>query len=75
MNNGECPQFSALIESCKALDINPQIYLQDVLERIMAHPAKRLSELLPHIWKENQYSYPSPHLRLSTRIWGSPNGY
>ncbi|MDD2558761.1 MAG: transposase [Desulfuromonas sp.] len=37
----------SLIQTCRHLDINPQEYLEDVLRRIMSHPAKRIEELLP----------------------------
>ena len=37
----------SLIQSCRAVDIDPLLYLEDVLRRINGHPAKRLEELLP----------------------------
>lgn len=40
----------SLIQTCRNLDINPQEYLEDVLRRIMSHPAKRIDELLPDRW-------------------------
>ena len=40
----------SLIQTCRNLDINPQEYLEDVLRRIMSHPAKRIDELLPDHW-------------------------
>ena len=42
---------TSLITTCKRLDIDPFAYLRDVFERISAHPASRLSELLPDLWK------------------------
>jgi transposase len=41
----------SLIQTCRHLDINPQDYLEDVLRRIMSHPASRLDELLPDQWQ------------------------
>jgi transposase len=37
----------ALIETCKLNNIDPQCYLQYVLERIADHPINRIEELLP----------------------------
>ncbi len=43
--------FLGLIQSCKACQVNPWQYLDDVLRRIMSHPVNRLRELLPDQWK------------------------
>jgi hypothetical protein len=40
----------SLVQTCRHLGINPQEYLEDVLRRIMNHPAKRIHELLPDLW-------------------------
>jgi transposase len=40
----------SLVQTCRNLNINPQEYLEDVLRRIMGHPAKHLAELLPDKW-------------------------
>ena len=37
----------SLIQSCRAVDIDPLVYLEDTLRRINGHPATRLDELLP----------------------------
>ena len=42
--------FLGLMQSCKACNVNPWEYLNDVLRRIMSHPAGRLRELLPDQW-------------------------
>ena len=42
--------YYSLIESCKACDVNPWEYLNDVLRRIMSYPINRLRELLPDKW-------------------------
>ncbi|MDT8422085.1 MAG: IS66 family transposase [Desulfuromonadales bacterium] len=39
-----------LVQTCRNLGINPQTYLEDVLRRIMGHPAQRIQELLPDMW-------------------------
>jgi transposase len=40
----------SLVQTCRNLGINPQEYLEDVLRRIMGHPAKRIHTLLPDNW-------------------------
>jgi transposase len=42
----------SLIATCERHDINPEVYLTDVLIRLQDHPADRVAELLPHRWKE-----------------------
>ena len=41
----------SLIESAKLNELNPQVYLADVLARIADHPAKRIAGLLPWNWQ------------------------
>jgi transposase len=41
----------SLIVTCKMNDVDPQVWLADVLARIATHPAHRLDELLPWNWK------------------------
>jgi len=43
--------FYSLVQSCKACEVNPWEYLNDVLGRIMGHPINRLRELLPDQWQ------------------------
>ena len=43
--------LTSVITTCKRLDIDPHTYLRDIFERISAHPANRLHELLPDQWK------------------------
>jgi len=40
----------SLTQTCRALKINPHTYLEDVMRRIMDHPANKLDELLPNQW-------------------------
>ncbi len=42
----------SLVQSCRNLKINPREYLDDVLRRVMSHPASKIDELLPDQWKE-----------------------
>jgi len=40
----------SLIQTCRALGINPREYLEDVMRRLMSHNANKLDELLPDNW-------------------------
>jgi len=40
----------SLVQTCRALNINPRTYLEDVCRRIMGHSAQKLHELLPDEW-------------------------
>ena len=41
----------SLIESCRRVDVDPFLYLRDVLVRVCTHPAARVHELVPANWK------------------------
>ena len=43
----------SLIATCERHDINPEVYLADVLLRLQDHPQDRVAELLPHRWKQS----------------------
>lgn len=43
----------SLIVTCRLHDIDPYTYLVDVLQRISAHPAARVAELTPRLWKQH----------------------
>lgn len=40
----------SLVQTCRALKIDPREYLEDVMRRIMSHNFRRLDELLPDQW-------------------------
>ena len=40
----------SLVQSCRAIGINPREYLEDILRRIMGHNSQKLHELLPDHW-------------------------
>lgn len=40
----------SLVQSCRALKVNPREYLEDVLRRLMSHNTQKLEELLPDQW-------------------------
>jgi transposase len=42
----------SLLVTCKLHDIDPYDYLVDVLQRVGQHPASRVHELTPRIWKQ-----------------------
>ena len=44
----------SLVQTCRHLNINPREYLEDILKRIMSHPASKLDELLPDQWQKNR---------------------
>lgn len=41
----------SLLVTCKLHDIDPYDYLVDVLQRVGQHPASRVHELTPRMWK------------------------
>jgi hypothetical protein len=43
--------FYGLVQSCKACDVNPWQYFDDILRRIMSHPINKLRVLLPDQWE------------------------
>lgn len=43
--------IQSLISTCKLHGVNPVDYLIDVLQRISVHPASRVNELTPRLWK------------------------
>ena len=40
------------LTTCRLHNINPYTYLTDVLQRVGQHPASRVEELTPRLWKE-----------------------
>lgn len=44
----------SLVQTCRALNINPRTYLEDVFRRIMGHNARKVHELLPDEWLRAQ---------------------
>lgn len=40
----------SLVQTCRALGINPREYLENVMRRIMGHSFSKIYELLPHNW-------------------------
>jgi transposase len=48
--------LTSFVMTCKRLKIDPFAYLRDVFDRISAHPANRLEELLPDRWQAARQS-------------------
>lgn len=45
--------LQSLLSTCKLHQIDPFDYLIDVLQRISIHPASRVEELTPRLWKQH----------------------
>jgi len=45
----------SLVQSCRAVGINPREYLEDIMRRLMDHSAKKLYELLPDRWVKKKH--------------------
>jgi hypothetical protein len=43
--------IQSLISTCKLHGINPYTYLVDVLQRVSQHPASKVADLTPRLWK------------------------
>lgn len=53
----------SLVQTCRALGVNPEEYLEEISRRLMSHPANKLEELLPDRWlKARQVIKPSEEL-------------
>ena len=48
----------SLIVTCRLHDIDPYTYLVDVLQRVGQHPASRVAELTPRLWKQHFADHP-----------------
>jgi transposase len=44
--------IQSLIVTCKMQGVDPTTYLVDVLQRIAIHPANKVEELTPRLWKD-----------------------
>ena len=48
----------SLLTTCRLHEINPYDYLVDVLQRVGQHPASRVEELTPRLWKRHFADHP-----------------
>ncbi len=60
--------IQSLIVTCRLHGVDPYTYLVDVLQRVAQHPASRVAELTPRLWK--QYFADNP---LRSDLHGIPN--
>ena len=44
----------SLIATCKAMDIDPEAYLEDVIRKIDTTPASQIGKLTPWAWAEQR---------------------
>ena len=45
--------FQGLLATCRLHGVDPYTYFVDVLQRIASHPASRVQELTPRLWKHH----------------------
>jgi transposase len=45
--------IQSLIVTCRLHGVDPYTYLVDVLQRVAEHPAARVAELTPRLWKQH----------------------
>lgn len=50
--------IQSLLVTCRLQGVDPYIYLVDVLQRISVHPASRVLELTPRVWKTKFADHP-----------------
>lgn len=49
----------SLVLSCKAMDVDPQLYLEDVFQRISTTPQSEIAALTPWAWADSRPSLPA----------------
>jgi transposase len=62
----------SLLVTCRLHDIDPYDYFVDVLQRVGQHPASRMHELTPRLWKQLFAHNP---LRSDLHQTGSPSNH
>jgi transposase len=50
----------SLVRTCERHGVNAWEYLRDVLVRVATHPASRIDDILPHLWKPTTASPAQP---------------
>ncbi len=60
--------IQSLLVTCRLHGVDPYTYLVDVLQRIAQHPASRVAELTPSLWKQHFADNP-----LRSDLHGLPN--
>ncbi len=49
----------SLVQTCKHLQLDPFVYLRDVIHRVATHPAPLVLELTPGEWKRLRQESPA----------------
>lgn len=44
----------SFVQTCRAMKVDPQKYLEDIFRRLLVHPHNNLRELLPDQWQKEQ---------------------
>jgi hypothetical protein len=66
-----CATMYSLVGVCKALELDPEAYLLDVLNRLATTPASRVAELTPWAWadaRQAAMAEPSPENTSDTVV-------
>jgi transposase len=50
----------SLIVTCRLHGVDPYTYLVDILQRVGQHPASRVADLTPRLWKQHFAANPLP---------------
>ena len=45
----------SLVQTCRLLQVNPFVYLREVIERVSTHPARLVLELTPRQWRRQRH--------------------
>ena len=53
MRSNDIPLHADSLVTCRLHGIDPYTYLVDVLQRVGQHPASRVAELTPRLWKQH----------------------
>ena len=64
---------NSLIATCQLHGISPLVYLVDILQRIDTHPADRIHELMPRLWKEFFADAPMTGGIALSGVWTHPD--
>ena len=68
--------MDTLIETAKLNDIDPRVWLADVLTRLPDHPSKQIADLLPWAWSPPTVAQAAWRSALKAdRPGPSPNAY
>jgi hypothetical protein len=49
----DASEIQSLLQTCRLQNIDPFVYLVDVLQRIQNHPISQVEDLIPRNWKNN----------------------